>query len=68
MLLALRQLESGLFYSEGGWTRFQNRARHFTNKEQVEDFLKASCLTGMEIAILIDGEIVGGMPTGADAI
>lgn len=61
MNFALRDLDSGLFYSGDEWTSLTDRAFKFTDAEQVEEFVKGSSLKGVEMVILVDGEVVGGV-------
>jgi hypothetical protein len=65
MFLVLRNLNNGLFYSKDRWTVFPNRAQKFRDREEAESVVKAASLSQVEIAILIDWEIVGGMPVEA---
>jgi len=62
MRLVLRDLDSGLFYSNKGWTRSLGLAHKFTDRGEAEEVAKTACLKRAEISILIDGGVVGGSP------
>lgn len=63
MARLLREIDTGLFYSDGGWTFDPRRAKVFPNLDSIEELVAKRRLEGVEM-VLFNGEmtISGGFP------
>ena len=64
MALAIRNVDTGLFYAEGEWTSEPQLAEQFPNRELAEQVAEGQKLPNLEI-VFLGGDplrVIGGSP------
>ena len=62
MVFVLRHLATGLFYADKGWTSFADFAHTFGDQEQAKAAVQSAGMKDVEIVVVSNGFVVGGIP------
>ena len=62
MVFVLRNLATGLFYADNGWTSFPDFAHKFGDQEQAKAAVQSAGMKDVEIVMVSSGYVVGGTP------